>query len=729
MSGHSSYRDSVDSKKYIKEDLRKKDLPQDLRGENFTRANLCNVDLSRKDLRGADFTDANLRNVNFSRAKIQGANFFLAKLGGADFRNALNDFDPSLPVANFSQSKIQGTNFTSVDLNHVDFTGSTSGLNRYWLIFLLCIHILLCFSAFTTTISISFLIFFFRTKNKEISWVESIFIWITSITWIIYSRIVVFNFNRGFATTSVFVGIVAISIVLAITIVNEAIAEKGFNDTMKTAVLLLLVLLIFMNAGLLTNFEDSLVNEQTRYFIRGFGKTSSTNVQGTDGVIIAGSIATMIGGYFGCWFSRSAINKNVQFNWLWEIYIHIATHGGTLFNDATLHDAIFNSAKIKGANFKKAKIHRAIWEGVEFIEHARTRNTYLAISKIRSLILDRKLENREDKGISNDENINFSGLNLEGINLNGIVLSKAKFIGTILKSATLQGCDLTDVDLQEANLKNTNLSNAILTHACIQDCIVDETTNFSGVKCEYVVEKSRNANGDIQKHFPVSPDSFKPGDFENFFAKDNLAIKLLIRSTDNLEDLTVAFQKLVEKNHCELQGFNVIGDSTLIEIKPIETINKGSIESEFYQELHKPNGKSHDRLLPTTVMIAVLNITNNMSRKTILTGNKARYTEGDYIEGDKNITESDKNIINMSQDLVEASSKINDLFRQLKENGDTDDLAQTKLATAIATEANSNQEAKRKLSQWGVLENATINELGKTVSGTVIRLALKLMGL
>ncbi len=359
---------------------------KDLRNQNFSEQPLQGKNFSSADLRGANFYKAVLRNANFSDAEIQGANFQGADLCGADFTNVSTTKDSSLSRVNFIKSKIRGTVFTNADLNHADFRESESGLNQFWSIFIHIIHILLCFtSAFTSTISITFLTYFFYAPSKKISLPSQIFIGIISTVIIIFLRSCLINYFPYLVLPSVVIGIIAIIIVLAVAVITTANNDKeNFTSSIMIGLLLLIVLIITLNKHMFVSFEDSLTSTVFKNLIHDLGS------KGTDGGFISVCITGTIGAVFGCWFSQSAITENTQFNWLWIMYVDIVTYGGTLFYNSNLNDASFASATLRGANLKKAKINRTYWGYAKLLGHARIRNSYLDVLSIRPLILRQK---------------------------------------------------------------------------------------------------------------------------------------------------------------------------------------------------------------------------------------------------------------------------------------------------------------------------------------------------
>lgn len=681
---------------------------------NLINQNFSGQDLRRKDffsgadLRGANFSGADLRNVDFSGAEIQGANFRRANLCEANFTHVSTDTDSSLPEVDFSNSKIKGTSFTSAHLNHANFTGVQTGLTRFWSFILYSVHIFLCLiSAFTTTISITFLIYFFRASSKKLTFLESIFIGIISVLFIVVLRTFLLNSYRELVFPSVMSGIIAIVIVLIVAFVTATISEEeDFSSSLMTGLLLFLILMITTNATMFASFEDSLPRE-LGHIVKNLGP------KGTNGAWISMVLASTVGAIFGCWFSRSAITENTQFNWLWKLYIKIATHGGTLFNEADLTDAKFTSATLKGANFKNAVITRTRWGGVRSLEHSRVGNSYLKYPKVRQLVLGRKLKNK-----------NFDSLNLEGISLEALDLSDASFVATNLKLATLKGSNLKQANLQQAKLNSANLSDTCLTGACLQDWTIDERTILENIECDYIFLEELPDLMAGRRRFPPTPNNFRLGDFEKFFKKDSSVLQLLIRSEDDRQALTAAFQQLVNGDHYQIQGFEMIGDDALVKVKVPGNVDTSVVENKFYQtyqaELGEANQdlESHEQQSLEKLMLKVLDMGANMNRIiNIQEGNYIESNSGTYAQGD---------IINMSQDLAQAAAQIQDLLDRLKQSGVVDEVAQGQVAKDIATEAKKNQTVKEKLSKWGAsLASATVSDVIKGV----IKLACKSAGI
>ena len=699
---------------------------RDLRNQNYSGQDLRRKNFSGADLRGADFRGANLRNVDFNSAEIQGANFHGANLCEANFTHVSASVDPSLPKVDFSNAKIEGTNFTYALLNQANFTGAQAGLTRSWSFILYGIHIFLCLiSAFTTTISITFLVYFFRNSRQKPSFIFSIFIAFSSVITIMIARTLLLNFLRDWVFISVILGIVAIVIVLIVALITATNEEEDLNSFFMTALLLVLILMVITKATIFAIYED-LLPPELGHIVYNLGSQAKNpnNPDITNGAWISAFLASIIGAIFGCWFSRSAITENTQFNWLWKLYIRIATHGGTLFNEADLTDATFTSATLKGANFKKAIITRTRWRGVNSLEHARVGNSYLKYLKVRQLLLGRNVRNKE-----------FNGLNLEGINLEEANLSNSSFIGTNLNRASLRGSNLEHANLQQAKLDGANLSNTCLTGACLEDWTIDETTILNNVICDYIFLEELPDRMAGRRRFPPSPNNFRYGDFEKFFRKDNSILQLLIRSEDNRQALTAAFRQLMHGNHYQLQGFEMMGEDALVKIQVPNHADTSAVENKFYQtykteleqveqdHLQNPGSEEHDNQLSLAeVIFKALEMGANMSGDRVIhvngDGNYNESISGTYVQRDY--------IVNMSQDLAQAATQIQTLIEQLQHQGVNIDVAQKEVATQLVTQAQNNPTMKAKLVKWGQsLGDATVSDV---VKGAV-KLAIRSVGI
>lgn len=87
-------------------------------GASFCNAKLQRANFQNVDLTGVNFCNAHLQIAHFNDAGLQGANFERANLQGADFTNA------DLRGADFSEAELQGADFTGADLRGAIFFSS-----------------------------------------------------------------------------------------------------------------------------------------------------------------------------------------------------------------------------------------------------------------------------------------------------------------------------------------------------------------------------------------------------------------------------------------------------------------------------------------------------------------------------------------------------------------------------------------------------------------------------
>ncbi|MDM3858167.1 MAG: pentapeptide repeat-containing protein [Aphanizomenon gracile PMC649.10] len=139
---------------------------------------------------------------------------------------------------------------------------------------------------------------------------------------------------------------------------------------------------------------------------------------------------------------------------------------------------------------------------------------------------------------------------LKEANLNGVVLFLSDLSGAYLFFAILRDTDLFESNLREANLLQSqvihaNFHSAILTGACIEDWLINNTTNLDGVICEYIyldVNKTERR--------PINC-NFAPGEFASLYKK-------IIENTD------LIISKTLEKdNNINNQGVQFYSDSII----------------------------------------------------------------------------------------------------------------------------------------------------------------------
>lgn len=226
---------------------------------------------------------------------------------------------------------------------------------------------------------------------------------------------------------------------------------------------------------------------------------------------------------------------------------------------ANLKDAVLKEANLSGvvlflSDLSGANLTRANLIGAELIG-TNLRRTNLSGADLSEANLSRaNLSGADLSGADLFETklfeTNLSGANLSGADLSGADLSGADLSGAYLFFAILRNTDLFGSNLREANLLQSqviyaNFHSATFTGACIEDWLINNTTNLDGVICEYIYldvnkKERRPING-----------NFEPGEFASLYKK-------IIENTD------LIISKTLEKdNNIKNQGVQFYSNSTI----------------------------------------------------------------------------------------------------------------------------------------------------------------------
>lgn len=694
---------------------------QNCRNQNFERQNLVGADFSGADIRGANFTRANLYKANFSDAKIQGAKFNNANLRAAKFTNASIDADDSpYGTVDFTNSRIQGTDFTGTVLNHANFSKAKAGLNFFHYIFVIFVTFIICLlSSFTSTIASTFAVYyFFIPLRQKPSSLVLLFTWLASVIFIVTVRTLLFN---SFIITIH----VALGIALMVMITLAALAVKVSTDDSHPdmgyiiwiVITVVFLLVVFLFTSSLKGMEDLLINQFPILgtIVKGLGDK-------TKGTWVAGILGAAIGGGLGWRFSKSALEGDKRFSWLWKMYVEFAASGGTIFSGCHLTDANFSSASLRGANFKSSNTKRTRWSKARYFEYVCVGDGYLTIPKVQQLVITQSVAKQ------NSGDLNFDGLNLEGINLEEADLSSGSFVGTNLNNANLHRANLFQANLKNANLNGADLSEAYLTGATIGNWTISSETKLDNVKCEYVflTDRINRIKGNLER-LPHAPNKFfRPGEFEKLYTENIEPLQLLIHNNDNRQALTAAFLQLIKNNpgikSNDLQGVEMVGSDVLVKFRVSPDTDKGIVEQEFEQVYQQgvsqeiPKNEELQKIAETVemdknqplyefILKLIKAIGDNMepSIPSII------INDGDFITGNGNTTRTNTaggnfiqgDYINMSQDLTQAAAQIQELIEQLQNEKDvTVDVAKKEVAEDLAKQAKSDERIKEKLIKW-----------------------------
>jgi uncharacterized protein YjbI with pentapeptide repeats len=239
--------------------------------------------------------------------------------------------------------------------------------------------------------------------------------------------------------------------------------------------------------------------------------------------------------------------------------LSVANLKDAVLKEANLNGVVLFLSDLSGANLTRANLTDAELIGTNL------RRTNLSGADLSEANLSRaNLTDAELIG-TNLSGADLFETNLSGANLSGANLSAANLCAANLSGANLSGADLSgaylffailrDTDLFESNLREANLlqsqvihanfHSAILTGACIEDWLINNTTNLDGVICEYIyldVNKTERR--------PINC-NFAPGEFASLYKK-------IIENTD------LIISKTLEKdNNINNQGVQFYSDSII----------------------------------------------------------------------------------------------------------------------------------------------------------------------
>jgi uncharacterized protein YjbI with pentapeptide repeats len=143
-----------------------------------------------------------------------------------------------------------------------------------------------------------------------------------------------------------------------------------------------------------------------------------------------------------------------------------------------------------------------------------------------------------------------SGADLSGVNLSGANLIEADLSGANLQWANLSGANLIGADLSCAALNGANLSYAQvlatdftaakLTGACLEGWVINSSTLFSDIECEYVYLREPGLD-----RRPIHG-NFKPGEFHALFQKSLETVELTFSDGIEWSAFFNAFKKFQE---------------------------------------------------------------------------------------------------------------------------------------------------------------------------------------
>lgn len=255
--------------------------------------------------------------------------------------------------------------------------------------------------------------------------------------------------------------------------------------------------------------------------------------------------------------------------------IAFSTWGRTSFYNLDLSNVDFTGAQLANTDLRARALYRTCFKDVEGLERAWVDNSYLDLenAKVQHLLVRSRSENKD-----------FRGLNLSGACLKDAVLEEFDFTGTNLNGTDLRGANLRGAILVKAQLLGADLSGACLTDVCIQDWNINQTTCFSGVKCERVYIKQT-----LQGHFlEPKPDSgtFRPGEFEKWLADIQDTVDLIFQNGLNWRAFAFSLAQTAI-NH----------DALGLSVRTIENKGDGVVVAKLAVSPEVSKGKIHQEIM------------------------------------------------------------------------------------------------------------------------------------
>jgi|688.fasta_scaffold02648_25 uncharacterized protein YjbI with pentapeptide repeats len=479
----------------------------------------------------------------------------------------------NLKGANFSNIDIRGANFSGANLTGANFSHATAGLQKRWVIFLVLVWFLISeisgfFSAFTGMF-IGYTVQQSVVAHPFVIWIILIIVTGAFIIIIreglnsalILAVIIAFTIAGTFAgalafpagTFAVF-GILAVAGLFALGITGVFVLAIAITATRVFRLVTVLFLSFFLDIPL-----------------------TLTLARIIKGNLIGGFIGITILILLSIYIAWRTIQGDKKYILVQNIAIAIATIGGTSFRDATLTDVNFTRAVLKNTDFRRANLSRTCFHKTQKFDMVRTGKTYLQNTQLRQVLVNPET----------GQNHNFDRQNLRGVNLQDANLQDASFIGADLSEANLQNANLSRAKLVQTQLDGTDFTDATITGAYIQDWGITNTTNLSGVKCEYVYMRlPTNENPNPLRKPDKNQEFFADGDFGDFIKPIFDTLDLYHNQGVDPRAIAISFKQLAEKHpeaDLRIVGMEVRGENNfLLRAKTADSANKSELSAEYF---------------------------------------------------------------------------------------------------------------------------------------------------
>jgi uncharacterized protein YjbI with pentapeptide repeats len=550
----------------------------DIRGTNFTKANLTGANFSHVDIRGTNFTEANLTGANFSHA-ICGLqkrsttlliSFIVLLSGTSGFLSNFLGFVISFVYQDQGSTNVKIGSWTALIIAISLITIIIrKGLNLAFVVATAIAIIIAVILAGFRTIGVVFL-------SKYISPIFEITNFVAQDT--------VVSISIAFVITIVLPTAVLITLILSTSsntyanfpnigpkpnkIVTISIGFQGIGEGIASRAFFIIVPIIFS-----ASIAGSFIVSRSPY---------SFNILLDFVIAIIGSLLSVSIGF-------KAYKGDEKYSLIRNVAIVCASFKSTSFYNANVTDANFRESTLKSADFREANLIRTCFYDTKELDFIRPGSTYLKSSQLRELLSKRKGMNQE-----------FNGQNLQGVNLKGANLQGANFIDTDFYQANLEGANLKGAILVRTNFERANLSKANLTGSCIQDWIITKSSKLDEIICDYVFLKW--VNGDKRDQMPPR-DNFKKGAF-CLFVNYILETIDIYHNRDINPRLALTVLKKMSKDYDEPLDVVAVGkrgDQVFLKVNLSESIDSQQFTEDYYSTYNSGLEliSSSNKLLPS----------------------------------------------------------------------------------------------------------------------------------
>jgi uncharacterized protein YjbI with pentapeptide repeats len=462
-----------------------------------------------------------------------------------------------LTGSDFSNKDIRGVDFTNAILTDANFSGSKAGQPSHWFVAALALSLGLAGLAGLIVgfggglIGYLVVVTDNPAQTEDLSGLPMMAVMVLPALLLIFVYIVL---KKGLGS-----GLGAYVLVVSATLAFvSVIIPSAAGSNVVGAIILFLFIIWFMAAtgiyGIATALADFLTGNLTVFAcmimalvcaIIGALEGSQPHKLSHDqskiiALLVAGTLSVFMIG-LSTYIGKKAALEDKRYRPIYKLAIYISSLGGTSFRAAHCIDTNFCQASVKSTDFRKANLARTNFFEAEGLNQALVSGTYLADSKIRSLVTFKKHQNQD-----------FEYTDLRNINLEDADLTNANLKGANLNEANLRNANLCGANLTQTQLYRANLTDACLTGASIQDWGISADTKLAGVKCDYIFMRTP-AENDLDRDPCRKPDNrkenFKEGDFEAFIAPIIKTLDIYQEQNSDPRNIEITYKTLDFMHH------------------------------------------------------------------------------------------------------------------------------------------------------------------------------------